>query len=124
MRAASIIPSFRALFPPSPTEAHGPTHGREQEVHIDGLTWASCEDMEPRIVQALRAALIRRFGDARLERRYAAMGGPRVGYVTYVRDSRDTNWLRLFAALLAQRAGLPDGTVRVRVPAPSAGAPQ
>lgn len=112
MRAASIIPALRLRFPPDPPEPMGPVIGREREVWIDGLAWSICGDAEPTVLRALRAALAERFGDARLQRHYVAH--ERVGYLTYVRTDRDVEWLRLRVALLAERARLPAGTLRVR----------
>ncbi len=46
-----------------------------------------------------------------MERHYA--DGERVGHITHVRDQGDVDWLRLRVALLAERAGLRAGVLRV-----------
>lgn len=103
---------IRLRFPPPPPEPTGPTASRTVEVDINGLTWASCEAMEPRILNRLRERLVKKFGEARIERRYER--GERVGYVTWVHDDRDVAWLKLTAALLADAARLPAHVLRVR----------
>lgn len=46
-----------------------------------------------------------------MEREYGPEG--RTGYGTYVRHDADMRWLRLTVALLAERAGVQSGTIKV-----------
>jgi hypothetical protein len=110
--SSDFAAGLRLRFPPPPPEPSGPTEERTMEVHIDGLTWSTCEDAEPRILNGLREHLVRRLGEARIERRYEC--GERVGYVTWVRHPADVAWLRCTVAVLAQAACIPRSTLRVR----------
>lgn len=92
--------------------ATGPITGREFAIIIEGLNAEIAGSKEAMIVHTLRRHLDGRFGDHRLERHY--VDHVRVGYLTFVRNARDLNWLRLHVAVLVQVARLADGIIRAR----------
>jgi hypothetical protein len=110
MRFLEVI---RRKHPPEAYHQVGPSEGRSLLVIIERLMPSVVGQREIGILYRLREEIAARLGEHRLERHY--VGHERCGYRTYVRTERDVAWLRLRVALLAEAAGLRQGTVRVRL---------